>query len=98
MAGDTPMLTGEYVGKWGQTEASKQHCSLSDPSPTGSTTTQQRGLPQPGEYLRYSTAVLRQRNMAQMKEQIKTLEKAWPVWPSGLSMGLQTKGLWFDSQ
>ena len=47
MAGDTPMLTGEYIGKWGQTEASKQHCSLSDPSPTYTTTTQQKGLPCP---------------------------------------------------
>ena len=47
MAGDTPMLTGEYVGKWGQTEASKQHCSLSDPSPTDSTKTQLGGGPIP---------------------------------------------------
>ena len=31
---------------------SKQHCSLSDPSPTDSATTQPRGFPCPGEYLR----------------------------------------------
>ena len=30
----------------------KQHCSLSDRSPTYVNTTQQRGLPHPGEYLR----------------------------------------------
>ena len=31
---------------------SKWHCSLSDPSPTDSTTMQQKGLPRPSEYLR----------------------------------------------
>ena len=31
---------------------SKRHCSLFDPSPTYSTTTQQSGLAHPGEYLR----------------------------------------------
>ena len=30
----------------------KWHCSLSDPSPTYSTTAQQSGLPHPGQYLR----------------------------------------------
>ena len=33
-------------------EPSKQHCSLSDPSPTYSTTVQQHGLPYPGKHLR----------------------------------------------
>ena len=33
-------------------KARKRHCSLSDSSPTDSVTTQQRGLPCPGEYLR----------------------------------------------
>ena len=33
-------------------EPSKQHCSLLDPSPTYSITTQRSGLPHPGEYLR----------------------------------------------
>ena len=60
-------------------QASKWHCSLFDPSPTDSATTQQRGLPCPGEYVSPApyniTGVLRQRNMAQMKEQMKTPEK-----------------------
>ena len=82
-AGETPSLTGEFVGEthrgiecaqahppgnqhqkgpiclWverevteSQQEMNKQHCSLSDPSLTYSTTMQQRGLPCPGEYLR----------------------------------------------
>ena len=45
-------------GKWGKWwqggwEPSKQHCSLSEHSPTYSTTTQRRGLSCPGEYLRF---------------------------------------------
>ena len=39
-------------GKWGQSGARKQHCSLSDSSPRDSATTQQRGLSHPGKYLR----------------------------------------------
>ena len=46
-----------------------------DPSPTYSATKQQHGLPHPGEYLRLphllQTGMPRQRNMAQMREQIK---------------------------
>ena len=57
-------------------QASKQDCSLSDPSPTYSTTIHQSGLPCPGEYLRlcplYVTGAPKQRNLAQMKEQIET--------------------------
>ena len=61
-------------------EWSEWHCLLSEPSPADSTTVQQRGLPRPGEYLSTPppapniTGALRQRNMAQMKEQIKTPE------------------------
>ena len=110
MAGETPSLTGEFVGQthrdlvhtqthppvnqhqkgpiclWverevteSQQEMNKQHCSLSDPSLTYSVTTQQCGLPCPGEHLRrhplYVTGALRQKKMAQMKEQIKAPEK-----------------------
>ena len=49
-------------------ELSKWLCPLSDLSPTYSSTTQQPGLPAPY----YVTGVPRQRNMAKMKEQIKT--------------------------
>ena len=45
-------------GKWRKCwkagwKPSKQHCSLSDPYTTHSATTQQRGLPHPGKYLRF---------------------------------------------
>ena len=50
--GETPSLTGEFIGNWGYSRVSKQHCSLSDPSPTDSATMQQRGMPCPGKYLR----------------------------------------------
>ena len=56
-------------------EPGKCHCSLSDPSPTYSATTQPFGLPHPGKYLRVHplqhNRPQRERNMAQMKEQIK---------------------------
>ena len=52
---------------------------LCDPSPTYSTTTHQSGLPHPGKYLRLApynvTGAPRQKNMAQIKEQIRTSEK-----------------------
>ena len=48
------------------------HCSLSDPSFTDSATIQQYGLPRPGSALYNVACVLRQRYMAQMKEQVKT--------------------------
>ena len=58
---------------------SKQHRSFSDSSLTDSATMQQRGLPHPGEYLRlcplHTTGEQRQRNMVQMKEQVKSPEK-----------------------
>ena len=67
-------------GKWlkGEWELSKPHCSLSDPSPTHSVTVQRYGVPCPGEYLRFLhpyniTSPPRQRNMAWMKEQMKTV-------------------------
>ena len=56
---------------------SQWHCSLLDPSHTDSATSQQRGLrctalaPPPYKF----TGALKQRNMAQMKEQIKPPEK-----------------------
>ena len=60
-------------------EQCKWQCSFSDPSLTDSATAQQKGLPSPGEYLRLCplqvTGALKQRNTAQMKEQIKTPEK-----------------------
>ena len=53
--------------------------TLSDPSPTYSTTMQQPGLPHPGNYLRLCplphTTQANTKNMAQMKEQIKAPEK-----------------------
>ena len=50
------------------------------PSPTDNTTVQPCGLPCPGEHLGlsapyYKTVALRQKNMAQMKEQFKAPEK-----------------------
>ena len=60
-------------------ELSKRHCYPSNPSLTYSTTTQPSGLPHPGEYLRLHPLLhnrqIRQKNMAQMKEQIKVPEK-----------------------
>ena len=60
-------------------EQSKQVtlCPL-HPLPTDSAPTQQRGMPYPGIYLRLcplTTGASRKRNMAQMKQQIKTPEK-----------------------
>ena len=59
--------------------ASKHHCSLSDPSPTYSITTQQGGFPHPGEHLRLCPLLHNKRaetkKMAQMKELIKAPEK-----------------------
>ena len=56
-------------------ELSKWYCSLSDPTPT----TWKSGLPCPditkGSAPYNVTHVLRQRNMAQIKEQIETPEK-----------------------
>ena len=58
---------------------SKGHCSLSDPSPTDSITTQPRGLPHPGEHLRLRLSLhnrhTKTKKMAQMKDQIKAPEK-----------------------
>ena len=53
---------------------------LCSPAPQAATTVQQGGLPCPGEYLRppppYNlSAVRRQRNMTQMKEQSKASER-----------------------
>ena len=45
-AGETPSLTGEFLGKWDYSGASKQHCSLSDLSPTDSTTKHPDACPQ----------------------------------------------------
>ena len=60
-------------------ELSKQHCSLSDPSPTDSITTQPRGLPHPGEHLRLRPSLhnrhTKTKKMAQIREQIKASEK-----------------------
>ena len=61
-------------------EPSKWYCSFSDPSPRYSTTMQPHEFPHPGKYLRlyplqHNRCKPRQRNMAQMKEQIKTPEK-----------------------
>ena len=60
-------------------EQSKCHCSLSDPSPTYSVTVQLQALPRPGEYLKlhplYVTRLPRQKEMAQMKEELKAPEK-----------------------
>ena len=83
MMGETPSLRGEHIGlEQGLVGLEQSKCgalfSLSDPSPTDSTTMQQRGLAQPGKYLKLcplTTGAPRQRNMAQMKEQIKTPEK-----------------------
>ena len=44
-------VVGEVTECW--RKPSKWHCSLSDPSPTYSTTMQQSGLPCPDEYLRF---------------------------------------------
>ena len=78
------------VGSRGMTEsgwrAKQAALSLSDPFPTYRATTQPSGLPGPGKYLRlllryyyvttyYVTAVPRQRNVVQMKEQIEIPEK-----------------------
>ena len=62
-----------------EARASKRHCSFSNPSHTYRATMRQRGLPYPGKYLGSTrcnvTGVPRQRNMAQIKEQVKTPEK-----------------------
>ena len=60
-------------------ELSKQHCSLSDPSPTYSATSSKVGCPTLvntyGSTPYNVTGAPKQRNMAQMKEQIKIPEK-----------------------
>ena len=59
-------------------ELSKHHCSLSDPSPTNSATTQRYGIPNPSQYLRLHPLLLNRQaetKMAQMKEHIKAPEK-----------------------
>ena len=76
MEGETPSLTGEFVGKQGQRGASSILPSL---TPLLQTAPQhsKEGCPtlvntkDPPPY--NITGVLRQRNIAQMKEQIKTL-------------------------
>ena len=65
--GETPSLTGEFVGKWGKSGGSKRHCSLSDPSQqTAPQHSKRVGPPQkkskvPPPY--NITVVPRQRNM-----------------------------------
>ena len=60
-------------------EASRKlHCSLSGPAPTGSAATRRVALPRriPKVLPPYNlSGALRQRNMAQMKEQSKTSER-----------------------
>ena len=62
----------------GKQEPSKQHCSLSDPSPTERATVQQSALPCSGKYLRLCPSLrnrqAKTKNLAQMKEQIKAPE------------------------
>ena len=62
------LKTGRGQSKW--------HCSFLDPSPTYSTTTQQLGLPHPGEHLRLhplhrNRCAKAKKNMALIKEQVK---------------------------
>ena len=69
---------GGSDGKWGQSRVNERRCSLFGHSPRDNTTTQQRRLTHPGKYLRPTYNIIgapRQRNRAQMKEQIKTPEK-----------------------
>ena len=75
------LLVGRGGGKWlkASRELSNWHCSLSDSSPTYNATTQQPGLPHPGEYIRLCplqhNRCIKKRNMTQMKKQIKAPEK-----------------------
>ena len=76
--GDTPSLTRESIGKCARAEQVSRTVPPLAP-PTGSAPAQQRGLPCPGipkappPY--NQSAVPRQRNMAQVKEQSKTSER-----------------------